>query len=150
VPCAINSIHKYGRRILGYAYRPFREASGNHRCGSGEVEHDRGSAGNCTSRRSVSGGSGFESLGCGLLDEPRIGAPRKITDSQIEDVITKTLESMPTNLGRADSLREICNGLACCLGGSFTLALLRHGGPVRGVVQDRAGALSRAAGFGFS
>lgn len=31
----------------------------------------------------------------GLLDEPRVGAPRKITDSQIEEVVTKTLESMP-------------------------------------------------------
>src|SRR5262252_908391 len=33
----------------------------------------------------------------GLLDEPRVGAPRKITDQQIADVITKTLESMPAN-----------------------------------------------------
>jgi transposase len=33
----------------------------------------------------------------GLLDEPRVGAPRKITDQQVEDVITKTLESMPAN-----------------------------------------------------
>lgn len=33
----------------------------------------------------------------GLLDEPRVGAPRKITDRQIEDVITKTLESIPAN-----------------------------------------------------
>src|SRR5258706_7906810 len=33
----------------------------------------------------------------GLLDEPRVGAPRKITDQQIEDVITKTLESMPAH-----------------------------------------------------
>ena len=33
----------------------------------------------------------------GLLDEPRVGAPRKISDQQIEGVITKTLESMPTN-----------------------------------------------------
>lgn len=31
----------------------------------------------------------------GLLDEPRVGAPRKITDGQIESVVTKTLESMP-------------------------------------------------------
>ena len=45
----------------------------------------------------------------GLLDEPRVGAPRKITDQQIEDVVTKTLESMPANsthwstrLGRTD------------------------------------------------
>ncbi len=31
----------------------------------------------------------------GLLDEPRVGAPRTITDRQVERVITKTLESMP-------------------------------------------------------
>ena len=33
----------------------------------------------------------------GLLDEPLVGAPRKITDRQIEEVVTKTLESMPSN-----------------------------------------------------
>jgi hypothetical protein len=32
-----------------------------------------------------------------LLDEPRVGAPRKISDQQTEDVVTKTLESMPAN-----------------------------------------------------
>jgi len=31
----------------------------------------------------------------GLLDEPRPGQPRKLTDAQIEDVITRTLESKP-------------------------------------------------------
>jgi hypothetical protein len=31
----------------------------------------------------------------GLLDEPRNGAPRKITDQEIDDDIAKTLESMP-------------------------------------------------------
>ena len=30
-----------------------------------------------------------------LLDEPRVGAPRKISDQQVEDVIVRTLESTP-------------------------------------------------------
>jgi transposase len=33
----------------------------------------------------------------GLADEPRPGAPRRITDEQIEDVIVKTLESTPAD-----------------------------------------------------
>lgn len=33
----------------------------------------------------------------GLLDEPRVGAPRRITDQQVEEVVTKTLETMPSN-----------------------------------------------------
>lgn len=32
-----------------------------------------------------------------LLDEPRIGAPRTITDRQVEEVVTRTLESMPAS-----------------------------------------------------
>jgi transposase len=31
----------------------------------------------------------------GLLDEPRPGAPRVISDAQVEDVVTRTLETMP-------------------------------------------------------
>jgi transposase len=33
----------------------------------------------------------------GLLDEPRPGAPRTITDEQVEDVVTRTLETTPAN-----------------------------------------------------
>mgnify|MGYP001478912057 CR=1 FL=1 len=31
----------------------------------------------------------------GLLDEPRSGTPRKITDEQVEAVVVRTLETMP-------------------------------------------------------
>ena len=33
----------------------------------------------------------------GLLDEPRPGQPRTVTDAQVEEVITKTLETTPKN-----------------------------------------------------
>jgi len=33
----------------------------------------------------------------GLLDEPRPGRPRTVTDAQVEDVITRTLETAPKN-----------------------------------------------------
>src|SRR5215218_6704699 len=33
----------------------------------------------------------------GLTDEPRPGPPRTVTDAHVEDVVTRTLESKPTN-----------------------------------------------------
>lgn len=46
----------------------------------------------------------------GLLGEPRPGAPRKITDAQVEDVVTKTLETTPrgeTHWSRRSMAREV-------------------------------------------
>ena len=42
----------------------------------------------------------------GLLDEPRPGAPRRITDAQVEQVITLTLER---------TLRDACGPKKLCL-----------------------------------
>ena len=33
----------------------------------------------------------------GLIDEPRPGAPRKISDADVEEVIVRTLEDKPTD-----------------------------------------------------
>src|SRR6201999_13323 len=33
----------------------------------------------------------------GVTDEPRPGPPRTITDARVEEVVTKTLETKPTN-----------------------------------------------------
>jgi transposase len=33
----------------------------------------------------------------GLLDEPRVGAPRKVSDAHVEQIVTRTLETIPKN-----------------------------------------------------
>ena len=43
----------------------------------------------------------------GLTDEPRPGQPRKITDEQVEDVIVRTLESVPPDGGTHWSTRQM-------------------------------------------
>lgn len=43
----------------------------------------------------------------GLLDEPRPGQPRKISDEQVEDVIVKTLETAPPDGGTHWSTRQM-------------------------------------------
>src|ERR671929_902359 len=51
----------------------------------------------------------------GLLDEPRPGAPRKITDEQVERAVTATLEATP-----ADATHWSTRGLARATGLSQT------------------------------
>jgi transposase len=43
----------------------------------------------------------------GLLDEPRPGQPRKISDEQVEEVIVKTLETAPPDGGTHWSTRRM-------------------------------------------
>lgn len=43
----------------------------------------------------------------GLLDEPRPGQPRKITDEKVEEVIVKTLETVPPDGGTHWSTRQM-------------------------------------------
>ena len=43
----------------------------------------------------------------GLLDEPRPGQPRKISDEQVEEVIVKTLETAPPDGGTHWSTRQM-------------------------------------------
>ncbi len=46
----------------------------------------------------------------GLLDEPRVGAPRKISDSLVEEVVTRTLEETPrgeTHWSRRSMARQV-------------------------------------------
>ncbi len=54
----------------------------------------------------------------GLLDEPRSGAPRQITDDQVEAVVVKTLESTPR-----DSTHWSTRGMAQASGLSDTSVL---------------------------
>jgi transposase len=37
----------------------------------------------------------LEKRAAGLFDEPRVGAPRRINDARVEEVVTQTLESVP-------------------------------------------------------
>src|SRR3954447_7780190 len=50
----------------------------------------------------------------GLLDEPRPGAPRSVTDAQVEQIITATLESKPETATHWST-----RGLAKAMGLSF-------------------------------
>jgi transposase len=46
----------------------------------------------------------------GLLDEPRPGAPRKVTDAKVEQIVAKTLETTPrgeTHWSRRSMAREV-------------------------------------------
>ena len=44
----------------------------------------------------------------GLADEPRPGAPRRITDAQVEDVVVRTLELVRAKVFGNDESRHAC------------------------------------------
>ncbi|SBW23404.1 putative transposase [Candidatus Protofrankia californiensis] len=48
----------------------------------------------------------------GLSDKPRPGAPRKVTDAQVETVITRTLEETPPNGDSHGTSRSMASGLS--------------------------------------
>src|SRR3954451_2201261 len=99
----------------------------------------------------------------GLLDEPRPGAPRFITDTQVEEVITRTLESMPESSTHwssrlmaektGPSQTAICADLACirvAAASGRELQILQRpavcgeGAGHRGIVYESARSCDRA------
>jgi hypothetical protein len=99
----------------------------------------------------------------GLLEEPRPGAPRSIADAQVEEVVTRTLESMPENSTHWSSrlmsgktglsqtaIVRIWHafGLQAASGGKFQIlqrsAVRRKGAGYRGVVYEPAGSCHNA------
>ena len=78
----------------------------------------------------------------GLVDEPHPGAPRTITDNDVERVIVRTLEDKPTD-ATYWSTRDLVNGQVAVPGGG------REKFPPLGVFSGvrRLGAASSRAGF---
>ena len=60
----------------------------------------------------------------GLLDEPRPGAPRRITDEQVERAVTTTLEAAPADATHW-STRSLAQATGLSHGGGAHLARLR-------------------------
>src|ERR1700745_3929997 len=85
----------------------------------------------------------------GLLDEPRVGAPRKISDEQIEEVVTKTLEAMAPKGPRDGLVTERHRAhLACFRITAASRGELQvfQGSAVRGEGAGHCGLVSESAG----
>ena len=76
------------------------------------------------------GGGGFLRNGCdGLLDEPRPGASRRVTDEDVERIVVRTLE---TNAAGGDALEPGVDGPGLrpeCFDGRSRLARVRAQAP---------------------
>lgn len=68
----------------------------------------------------------------GLTDEPRPGAPRKVTDDQVVDIITRTLEALPAapgeDVGRGpDCTAQVTGARRSGFRASFAAGALHRG-----------------------
>jgi transposase len=70
----------------------------------------------------------------GLRDEPRPGAPRKITDAQVETVIVTTLEHAPANKDTHWSTRSMAKAVG--LNQTAVSRIWRAFGPKPHLVDD--------------
>ena len=105
---------------------------------SAEGESDMGVAARLGTTRETVGKwrRRFIAKGCdGLLDEPRPGAPRTVSDADVERVVTMTLESMPRGATQwsTRSMAKACGMSSATVNRIWRAFGLQEGLPVESV-----------------